>query len=63
MAETFAEALPPRVAVVSVVSHVMLKPAGIRMRISSAATMEGATALSVTVLMLTGVIGSPKLKD
>ncbi len=44
MLEIFDAALPPSVAVTSLVSHVMLKPVGIRMRRSLAAVIVGAAA-------------------
>ena len=57
--ETLPEAPPPMTAVVSEVSQVMLNPAGIRMRMSSAAVTVGVAASSVRVMVLTAVGRSP----
>ncbi len=61
MVETLPAAPPPSVAVTSPVSHVMPKPAGIRIRMSLAAVMVGVPA-SVTVIVAMGVGGSPTTK-
>ncbi len=62
MLETLPAALPPSVAVTSLVSHVMLKPLGMRIRRSFAAVIPGATASSVTVIVAIAVGGSPAMK-
>ncbi len=62
MVETLLDALPPRDAVRSEVSQIMLKPAGMRMRISLAAVMVGVPASSATVNPAIAVRGSPTVK-
>ncbi len=62
MFETFDAALPPSVAVTSLVSHAMLKPLGIRMRRSLVAVIPGAAASSVIVSWLIAVGGSATTK-
>ncbi len=62
MLETFKDAGPPSAAVRSAASQVMLKPVGIRMRMSPAAVMVGVAASSVIVSWLVPVGGSPTSK-
>ncbi len=62
MLETLPAAPPPRVAVRSPVSHVMLKPVGMRIRRSLAAVIPVAVASSVMVSWLIAVGGSPTVK-
>jgi len=56
------DAAPPIVAMVSVVSQLMLKPAGMWMRRSFAAEMVGVAASSVIVMVLIRVSASPTAK-
>ena len=51
MVDTLAEAVPPNVAVVIEVSHIMLKAVGILMRRSHGALIEGYVASSVIVIV------------
>ncbi len=62
MLETLPAAVPRIVAVRSEVSQLMLKPAGIRIRMSLAAVIERVTGSSVIVIVLIVVGGSPTRK-
>ncbi len=62
MLETLPAALPPRLAVRSPVCHVMLKPAGMRIRRSFAAVIPGTAASSAMVSAAMAVGGLPVMK-
>ncbi len=62
MVLTLPEAVPDSVTVVTVVSQVMLKLAGMRMRMSLAAVIVATPASSVTVGLLAAVAGWPTEK-
>ena len=59
---TLPEAVPPKLTLVMLVSHSMLKPAGMRIRMSFVALMRGVPLLSVMVIVSATSAGEPTVK-